>query len=179
LANQYKIRSPPTRGLDNTRQTAAARPAGPGPGARVPGQSADRGALSELETLTGLNRYALTRHFRAVYGTRPYRYSLLRGLISRETACGVGSTLSTWPLRRASPIKRTSPACSHRPTACSTRGGQRRRHGISWPLRLLPGRCGVHRAAEETRTCRRAPNGWRADRDAVPGTAPHRPRWRS
>ena len=86
---------------------------------------------AELETLTGLNRYARTRHFRAVYGTSPYRYSLLRGLISRETACGVGSTLSTWPLRRASPIKRTSPACSHRPTACSTRGGQRRRHGIS------------------------------------------------
>jgi AraC-like DNA-binding protein len=35
---------------------------------------------AELETVTGLTRYELARQFRAVYGTSPYRYSLLRRL---------------------------------------------------------------------------------------------------
>jgi AraC-like DNA-binding protein len=35
---------------------------------------------AELENVTGLTRYELARQFRAVYGTSPYRYSLLRRL---------------------------------------------------------------------------------------------------
>jgi AraC-like DNA-binding protein len=35
---------------------------------------------SELETVSGLNRYDLARQFRAAVGTSPYRYSLLRRL---------------------------------------------------------------------------------------------------
>jgi AraC-like DNA-binding protein len=35
---------------------------------------------TELERITGLDRYELARQFRSVYGTSPYRYSLLRRL---------------------------------------------------------------------------------------------------
>ncbi|MBV9172223.1 MAG: AraC family transcriptional regulator [Chloroflexi bacterium] len=35
---------------------------------------------SVLERVSGLSRYALSRQFRALYGTSPYRYSLLRRL---------------------------------------------------------------------------------------------------
>lgn len=35
---------------------------------------------AELERLTGLTRYELARQFRALYGTSPYRYSLMRRL---------------------------------------------------------------------------------------------------
>ncbi|HEY3062404.1 MAG TPA: AraC family transcriptional regulator [Chloroflexota bacterium] len=35
---------------------------------------------TQLEQLTGLTRYELARQFRALYGTSPYRYSLLRRL---------------------------------------------------------------------------------------------------
>jgi AraC-like DNA-binding protein len=35
---------------------------------------------AELEGITGLTRYELARHFRAVVGTSPYRYSLMRRL---------------------------------------------------------------------------------------------------
>ena len=35
---------------------------------------------AELECVTGLTRYELARQFRAMYGTSPYRYSLLRRL---------------------------------------------------------------------------------------------------
>ena len=35
---------------------------------------------AELEAVTGLGRYELARQFRAVYGTSPYRYSLMRRL---------------------------------------------------------------------------------------------------
>ena len=34
----------------------------------------------ELEAITGLSRYELARQFRTLYGTSPYRYSLLRRL---------------------------------------------------------------------------------------------------
>ena len=34
----------------------------------------------ELEAVTGLSRYELARQFRALYGTSPYRYSLMRRL---------------------------------------------------------------------------------------------------
>jgi AraC-like DNA-binding protein len=35
---------------------------------------------SEVETVTGLDRYQFARQFHAVYGTSPYRYSLMRRL---------------------------------------------------------------------------------------------------
>jgi AraC-like DNA-binding protein len=35
---------------------------------------------AELEAITGLSRYDLSRQFRAAYGTSPYRYSLMRRL---------------------------------------------------------------------------------------------------
>src|SRR5689334_11285865 len=35
---------------------------------------------SEMETVTGLDRYQFARQFRAVYGTSPYRYSVMRRL---------------------------------------------------------------------------------------------------
>jgi AraC-like DNA-binding protein len=35
---------------------------------------------TELERVTGLSRYELARQFRAMYGTSPYRYSVLRRL---------------------------------------------------------------------------------------------------
>jgi AraC-like DNA-binding protein len=35
---------------------------------------------SELEAITGLDRYELARQFRAAYGTSPYRYSVMRRL---------------------------------------------------------------------------------------------------
>jgi AraC-like DNA-binding protein len=34
----------------------------------------------ELEAVTGLSRYELARQFRALYGTSPYRYSVMRRL---------------------------------------------------------------------------------------------------
>jgi AraC-like DNA-binding protein len=35
---------------------------------------------AELETVTGLSRYAVARHFRACLGTSPYRYLIMRRL---------------------------------------------------------------------------------------------------
>ena len=35
---------------------------------------------SEMEAVTGLDRYQFARQFRAVYGTSPYRYSVMRRL---------------------------------------------------------------------------------------------------
>lgn len=37
-------------------------------------------ASAELEAVTGLDRYALARHFRAILGTSPYRYLVMRRL---------------------------------------------------------------------------------------------------
>jgi AraC-like DNA-binding protein len=40
---------------------------------------------AELEAVTGLSRYELARQFRALYGTSPYRYSVMRRLdLARE-----------------------------------------------------------------------------------------------
>ena len=47
----------------------------------------------ELEGITGLTRYELARHFRAVVGTSPYRYSLMRRLASAR-----GLIARRWPL---------------------------------------------------------------------------------
>ena len=41
---------------------------------------------TELEEVGGLSRYALARQFRALYGTSPYRYSLLRRLEAARDA---------------------------------------------------------------------------------------------
>jgi AraC-like DNA-binding protein len=41
---------------------------------------------SELEAITGLNRFDLSRQFRAVLGTSPYRYSLMRRLGAARAA---------------------------------------------------------------------------------------------
>ena len=35
---------------------------------------------TELEAVTGLSRYELARQFRALYGTSPHRYALMRRL---------------------------------------------------------------------------------------------------
>jgi AraC-like DNA-binding protein len=48
----------------------------------------------ELEAVSGLTRYDLARQFRAVYGTSPYRYSLLRRLDHAQARIGNGEPLS-------------------------------------------------------------------------------------
>lgn len=45
---------------------------------------------SELEAITGLSRYEFARQFRALYGTSPYRYSLLRRLDIARARLGTG-----------------------------------------------------------------------------------------
>jgi AraC-like DNA-binding protein len=47
-----------------------------------------------LEHVSGLDRYTLTRHFKAVYGTTPDRYRLLRQLIGARTAIRAGRPLA-------------------------------------------------------------------------------------
>jgi AraC-like DNA-binding protein len=44
----------------------------------------------ELEAVTGLPRYELARQFRSLYGTSPYRYSLLRRLDFARSRLGRG-----------------------------------------------------------------------------------------
>jgi AraC-like DNA-binding protein len=44
----------------------------------------------ELETVTGLTRYELARQFRAVVGTSPYRYSVMRRLAAARAAIARG-----------------------------------------------------------------------------------------
>jgi AraC-like DNA-binding protein len=52
---------------------------------------------SELEAVTGLDRYQFARQFRAVYGTSPYRYSVMRRL----------DVARSW-LREARPLAQTA-----------------------------------------------------------------------
>jgi AraC-like DNA-binding protein len=49
---------------------------------------------AELEAVTGLSRYDLARQFRVVYGTSPYRYSLLRRLDFARTGLRAGVPLA-------------------------------------------------------------------------------------
>ena len=49
---------------------------------------------AELEAVTGLNRYELARQFRAVYGTSPHRYALMRRLHFARDQLRVGSPLA-------------------------------------------------------------------------------------
>jgi AraC-like DNA-binding protein len=49
---------------------------------------------AELEAVTGLSRYELARQFRTLYGTSPYRYSLLRRLDFARTRLRSGMPLA-------------------------------------------------------------------------------------
>jgi AraC-like DNA-binding protein len=51
-------------------------------------------ASRTLEQVSGLDRYTLTRHFKAAYGTTPDRYRLLRQLDRARTAIRQGHPLS-------------------------------------------------------------------------------------
>jgi AraC-like DNA-binding protein len=51
---------------------------------------------SELEAITGLDRYQFARQFRGLYGTSPYRYSVMRRLdIARSRLCEAKSLAET------------------------------------------------------------------------------------
>ncbi|MBV9355181.1 MAG: AraC family transcriptional regulator [Chloroflexi bacterium] len=49
---------------------------------------------AELEGVAGLNRYQIARQFRRLYGTSPYRYSLLRRLDVARALLGAGVPLA-------------------------------------------------------------------------------------
>jgi len=49
---------------------------------------------AELERHTGLDRYALSRHFRALYATSPHRYLLMRRLARARALIGDGASLA-------------------------------------------------------------------------------------
>jgi AraC-like DNA-binding protein len=51
-------------------------------------------ASEELEKVTGLDRFALSRHFRAVTGTSPHRYQVGRRLARAQTMIAEGIALS-------------------------------------------------------------------------------------
>jgi AraC-like DNA-binding protein len=48
----------------------------------------------ELEAVTGLDRFALSRHFRAVFATSPHRYLLMRRLQRARAMIGAGEGIS-------------------------------------------------------------------------------------
>ena len=50
-------------------------------------------ASEELETLTGLDRFALARHFRAATGTSPHRYQVGRRLARAQAMIAAGTPL--------------------------------------------------------------------------------------
>jgi AraC-like DNA-binding protein len=49
---------------------------------------------AELEAVTGLTRYELARQFRALFGTSPYRYSVMRRLDFARSRLGAGTPLA-------------------------------------------------------------------------------------
>jgi len=49
---------------------------------------------AELETVIGLTRYDLSRQFRKIYGTSPYRYSLMRRLSFAKDRLTEGASLA-------------------------------------------------------------------------------------
>jgi AraC-like DNA-binding protein len=51
-------------------------------------------ASEELETVTGLDRFALSRHFRAATGTSPHRYQVGRRLARAQKMIAEGAALS-------------------------------------------------------------------------------------
>jgi AraC-like DNA-binding protein len=63
--------------------------------AKPMGKSAERSVRSdELEAVTGLDRYALSRHFRATYSTSPHRFLLMRRLQKARRMIEVGEPLA-------------------------------------------------------------------------------------
>ena len=48
----------------------------------------------ELETITGLDRYALSRHFRAAFSTSPHRFLVMRRLEQAKRMMAVGTPLA-------------------------------------------------------------------------------------
>jgi AraC-like DNA-binding protein len=65
---------------------------------------------AEVEAVTGLDRYQFARQFRVVYGTSPYRYSVLRRLDRGRRQ-----------LREARPVAETSLAAGFADQAHFTR----------------------------------------------------------
>lgn len=58
-------------------------------------ENADRPVRSdELEAVTGIDRYALSRHFRATYATSPHRFLLMRRLEGARRAIAAGEPLA-------------------------------------------------------------------------------------
>jgi len=58
-------------------------------------ENAERAVLSEeLEAVTGLDRYALSRHFRATYSTSPHRFLLMRRLQRARRLIQTGEPLA-------------------------------------------------------------------------------------
>jgi AraC-like DNA-binding protein len=51
-------------------------------------------ASEELETVSGLDRFALARHFRAAYGTSPHRFQVGRRLVRAQAMIAAGTPLS-------------------------------------------------------------------------------------
>ena len=51
-------------------------------------------ASEELEKITGLDRFALSRHFRAATGTSPHRYQVGRRLARAQRMIADGMALS-------------------------------------------------------------------------------------
>jgi AraC-like DNA-binding protein len=51
-------------------------------------------ASEELEKLSGLDRFALARHFRAAFGTSPHRYQVGRRLAKAQAMMAAGVSLS-------------------------------------------------------------------------------------
>ncbi len=49
---------------------------------------------TELEAVTGLDRFALNRHFRALFATSPHRYLLMRRLQRARALIGAGEPLA-------------------------------------------------------------------------------------
>jgi AraC-like DNA-binding protein len=49
---------------------------------------------ADLESVTGLTRFELARHFRATFGTSPYRYLTLRRLDHAKIMIGCGGSLA-------------------------------------------------------------------------------------
>jgi AraC-like DNA-binding protein len=64
----------------------------------------------EVEAVTGLDRYQFARQFRAVYGTSPYRYSVMRRL-----------DMARRQLRQAPPLAETALAAGFADQAHFTR----------------------------------------------------------
>ncbi len=55
---------------------------------------ADQVRMNQLESLTDLDRFTLSRQFRTVFGTSPHRYLVMRRLDRAKAELGAGETLA-------------------------------------------------------------------------------------